>query len=386
MIDESATRDRQFMRLALAEAEKGWGATHPNPMVGAVIVEDGAVVAAGYHEAAGLPHAERVALDRLGRRPAVGATLYCTLEPCSTTGRTSPCTNAILESGIRRVVIGATDPNPRHAGRGLEILRAAGLEVVEGVEAESCRDLNLIFNHWITHAGAPFIAGKLALTLDGKIAASNGHSKWITGGAARADVMRWRRLFPAIGVGADTVLFDDPQLTSRPEGGEPWCPRRLVFDPQFRTVTDPLPGLYSDAWAERTVVVSSDPPAGTTAAALARAGVETWALGPAPDDPAYYPALGEALSAAGLNGLFLEGGGKLISRFLNAGALHYLFTYKAPKILGDSGARPGFEGRAPRSMEQAIRLRDVRYAILGEDVLTRGFLEVPGQTQPEEAS
>lgn len=367
-----------LMEVALEEARKGWGTTHPNPMVGALIVEGGEIVSRGYHAKAGMPHAEVEALRQLGRKPAPEAELVVTLEPCSTTGRTSPCTDAILEAGIRKVVVGATDPNPAHAGRGLALLRERGVAVVDGVKADACRDLNLIFNHWITHDGAPFIAGKLALTLDGMIAASNGHSKWVTGSEARADVMRWRRLFPAIGVGADTVLFDDPRLTSRlEEGQEPWAPRRFIFDPSFRTVKDDLPEVYTDRFREQTVVVCGEPPSGPIAERLEAAGVGVWALGVDPQSPEFFSSFSRALSEEGLVGLYLEGGGNLISRFINAGALHYLFTYKAPKILGDPDARPGFQGRRPRSMEQAIRLEHVQFAILGEDVLTRGFLKHP---------
>ncbi|HVU38461.1 MAG TPA: bifunctional diaminohydroxyphosphoribosylaminopyrimidine deaminase/5-amino-6-(5-phosphoribosylamino)uracil reductase RibD, partial [Opitutales bacterium] len=202
------------MSRALEAARRGWGDTHPNPMVGALIVENGRVVADGFHARAGEPHAEIIALRNLGRAPAPGATMYVTLEPCSTTGRTPPCTEAIIQAGLKRIAVGAADPNPQHAGQGLEILRRAGIEVISGVLAEDCADLNLIFNHWII-SQTPFLAGKIATTLDGRVGTRTRQSKWITGAAARRDAMRWRRLFPAVGVGAGTVLADDPQLTSR---------------------------------------------------------------------------------------------------------------------------------------------------------------------------
>ena len=224
-----------YMRRALELARQGWGATHPNPMVGALIVEDGEIVAEGFHTKAGEPHAEIMALRALGRKPEPGATLYVTLEPCCTTGRTPPCTEAIIAAGIRRVVVGATDPNPRHAGHGFEVLRAAGVEVVTNVLAAECADLNLIFNHWIVQK-RPLLAAKVATTIDGRIACRTGESKWITGEPARADVMRWRRLFPAIAVGAGTVASDDPQLTARLPEGE-WCPWRFVFDAALSTAT-----------------------------------------------------------------------------------------------------------------------------------------------------
>lgn len=245
----SAENQTGLMRRALEAARRGWGATHPNPMVGALIVEHGRVVADGYHARAGEPHAEVVALTNLGRAPAPGATLYVTLEPCSTTGRTPPCTEAIIRAGIKRVVAGAADPNPQHLGRGFALLRAAGVEVVEGVLAEECTDLNFIFNHWITKE-TPLIAGKIVTTLDGRVATSTGESQWITGAAARRDAMRWRRLFPAIGVGAGTVLADNPRLTSR-NRHERVVPATLHFRPHLadgdETAAPCLCGRVSEA-------------------------------------------------------------------------------------------------------------------------------------------
>ena len=243
--------DEFFMRRALALARSVWGNTHPNPMVGALIVEDGHVVAEGATAPDGGPHAERLALLNRGKTPRPGAALYVTLEPCSTQGRTGACTDAVIASGIKRVVVGATDPNPAHAGRGFEVLRAAGIEVISGVLERECADLNLIFNHWITHDG-PMLAAKVASTLDGKIACRTGESKWITNEHSRADVHRWRRLFPGIAVGAMTVLKDNPRLTARREGEPEWCPLRFVFDGLLRTVVDKnLPAVFTDEFRER---------------------------------------------------------------------------------------------------------------------------------------
>lgn len=192
----SAAEDEAFMRQALALARRNWGQTHPNPMVGALIVEEGRVVSEGSHAEDGGPHAERIALSTLGRRPREGAVLYVTLEPCSTTGRTGACTDAIIAAGIRRVVVGSPDPNPAHSGRGFDVLRSAGIDVVPGVLETDCADLNLIFNHWIRR-DTPLLAAKAGMTMDGKIACRTGESRWITNEASRADVHRWRRLFPA---------------------------------------------------------------------------------------------------------------------------------------------------------------------------------------------
>jgi diaminohydroxyphosphoribosylaminopyrimidine deaminase/5-amino-6-(5-phosphoribosylamino)uracil reductase len=357
-----------FMRRALEAARRGWGNTHPNPMVGALIVENGRVVADGFHARAGEPHAEVMALRNLGRAPAPEATLYVTLEPCSTTGRTPPCVEAIIRAGVRRVVAGATDPNPRHAGRGFKLLRAAGVEVVTGVLEEECTDLNLIFNHWIT-TGQPLFAGKIATTLDGRVATRTGESQWITGGAARRDGMRWRRLFPAVGAGAGTVLADNPQLTSRLDGRE-WRPVRLIFDRHLRTAVGKLPWVYGDAKEGQVIVVSGPAPPAALRSRLEKKGVIVWAL-PA-DERKYFSILREKCAAAGLTGALIEGGPGLLSAFLVAGEIDYLFAYRAPKFFADAEAKAAFTGPARPKLADAHTLAEVRHAILGDDQLMRG--------------
>ena len=217
-------------QLALRLARRGYGATSPNPMVGAVLVKGGKIIGRGWHRRAGLPHAEIEALrdaQKRGHNPR-GATLYVTLEPCCTHGRTPPCTDAIIAAGIKQVVVGATDPNPKHAGKGFKILRRAGIEVLWGVRpragalntanarrteiADECAKLNEAFNHWIVHR-TPFVTVKAAMTLDGKIATASGESKWITGEKARAHGMKLRQGSDAILVGINTILADDPSLT-----------------------------------------------------------------------------------------------------------------------------------------------------------------------------
>src|SRR5258708_2693494 len=206
----------EYMRSCLRLARRGYGATSPNPMVGAVLVKSDKILGRGWHRQAGQPHAEIEALDdarRRGHNPG-GATLYVTLEPCCTQGRTPPCTAALINHGIRRVVVGAIDPNPRHAGRGLGILRRAGLTVEQGVLGAECEHLNEPFNHWIQHR-LPFVTIKAAMTLDGKIATPSGESQWITGEPARAHAMKLRAGADAILVGINTILADDPALTVR---------------------------------------------------------------------------------------------------------------------------------------------------------------------------
>src|SRR5581483_9902888 len=225
--------DAAVMRLALRIARRAYGQTSPNPMVGAVLVKRGKLIGKGWHHRAGDPHAEIEALrdaEARGNNPK-GATLYVTLEPCCTQGRTPPCTDAIIAAGIKRVVVGATDPNPAHCGKAFRLLRCAGIEVIAGVLQGDAELLNESFNHWIVHR-TPFVTVKAAMTLDGKIATASGESKWITGEKARAYGMRLRQGNDAILVGINTVLADDPSLTARPTRNPK---RRIILDALART-------------------------------------------------------------------------------------------------------------------------------------------------------
>jgi diaminohydroxyphosphoribosylaminopyrimidine deaminase / 5-amino-6-(5-phosphoribosylamino)uracil reductase len=371
----SAADHEFFRRRALELARRAWGATHPNPMVGALIVENNEAVAEGFHERDGAPHAERLALQVLGRKPKPDAVLYVTLEPCSTPGRTGACTEAIIAAGIKRVVAGATDPNPAHAGRGFELLRAAGVEVTTGVLERDCADVNLIFNHWITR-GTPFFAAKSAVTLDGRIACRTGDSKWITGEVARADVMRWRRLFPAIAVGAGTILKDNPRLTAR-QGDEEWCPVRFVFDGLLRTVADRgLPQVYRDEFRDRTVVVTTPHGGMGYVRKLRESGVQVWIM------PTLTPRVGLAdfrkkCAEEKITGVFFEGGAQLVSEFLQARELDYLFVYRSPMLFADDKAKGMFSGLRTEKIENAVRLADVRHEPFGDDILMRGRVVYP---------
>lgn len=371
------------MRRALELARQGWGATHPNPMVGALIVEDGEIVAEGFHAKAGEPHAEIMALRALGRKPEAGATLYVTLEPCCTHGRTPPCTEAIVAAGIRRVVVGATDPNPRHAGHGFDQLREAGVEVVTGVLAPECADLNLIFNHWIVQQ-RPLLAAKVATTIDGRIACRTGESKWITGEAARADVMRWRRLFPAIAVGAGTVASDDPQLTARLPGGE-WCPLRFVFDAALSTATlNPLPRLYTDAHRERTIIVTSDRQHSVVVRKLLQLGVQVWLL-PVADGAVDMALFQERCVKEGIAGVLVEGGSRLFSGLLKSRSLDYLLSYRAPRLFADASSIPIATGLRVELPTVGLRLAEVQHAVFGDDQLMRGRIVYPENLELDES-
>ena len=380
----SSDTDEFFMRRAIAAAKRGWGDTHPNPLVGAVIVEAGEAVAEGHHARAGEPHAEIQALAALGRKPRAGATIYVTLEPCSTHGRTPPCTHALIEAGFARVVVGATDPNPAHAGHGFELLRAAGVEVVTGVLAADCADLNLIFNHWITTKG-PLFAAKSGVTLDGKVATRVGDSKWITGEAARANGHIWRRYFPAIAVGAGTVRADNPRLTARVDGVE-WCPWRFVFDGLLRTVTDKsMPGVYTDEFRERTIVVTTPHGGLGYVRKLNAMGVKAWVLNSS-TPKVNFQDFRARCAQEGIPGVFFEGGAQLLSELLQARELDYLFTYHAPVLFADDKGKAIFRGLRTEALENAIRLDQVRHEVHGVDALMRGFVRYPEKMFVDEAT
>ena len=372
----SVNLDEFFMRRAIALARQAWGCTHPNPLVGAVIVEDGQVVAEGFHAHDGGPHAERVALAALGRRPAQNATLYVTLEPCSTHGRTGACCDAIREAGIRRVVVGATDPNPAHAGQGFELLRANGVEVITGVLATECADLNLIFNHWIT-TGGPLLAAKVASTLDGKIACRSGESKWITGEAARADVHHWRRYFPGIAAGAMTILKDNPRLTARAPDGATWCPLRFVFDGLLRTANPTnLPHVYTDNYRDRTIVVTTPHGGMGYVRKLRDLGVQVWVMD-TPTQRVNFSDFRRRCTEEKVTGVYFEGGAQLISELLRSRQLDYLFAYRAPVLFADEKAKGMFTGLRPEVVDQAVRLAEVRQSMFGDDALMRGRVTYP---------
>src|SRR5688572_8194293 len=256
--DKFSEADEEFMRHALRLAQCGYGGTSPNPMVGAVIVRGGEIIGEGWHKRAGDAHAEVNAINsaRRGGKELRGATIYVTLEPCCTFGRTPPCTSALIESGIARVMVGAKDPNPKHSGQGLVLLRKAGIQVQAGLLGEDCARLNEVFNHWIK-TGRPFVICKSAMSLDGKIATNSGDSKWITGEKARAVGMKLRLGADAILAGVNTILRDDPALTLRAGAGlkvPVWKQlKRIVFDPSGRI---PLSArVLSDENAGATTVV-----------------------------------------------------------------------------------------------------------------------------------
>ncbi len=363
--------DAHFMRLALRLARRGLGAASPNPMVGAVLVKGGKIIGRGWHRRAGLPHAEIEALrdaQRPGSSPR-GAALYVTLEPCCTHGRTPPCTDSIIAAGIRRVIVGATDPNPRHAGKGFGILRRAGIEVVHGILSGECARLNEAFNHWIVRR-TPFVTVKAAMTLDGKIATASGESKWITGEKARLHGMKLRQASDAILVGVNTILADDPSLTARTKTADgrwkmPKPLRRIVLDSQART---PLTAkVMTDEFAAlTTIVVGKRAPKNRVAALAKRVNV---IVAPGSKPAVDLRRLLEKLGAENVTRLLVEGGGAVNASFLLGGFAHRVAFFYAPKILGGRDSRRAVGGEGATSLAEVIQLREVAWRRLGGDLL-----------------
>src|SRR5579883_2099169 len=361
----------EYMRQALQLARRGFGCTSPNPMVGAVLVRGGKVIGQGWHHRAGLPHAEIEALNNAWRRghQVRGSSLYVTLEPCSTFGRTPPCTNAIISAGIRKVFVGAIDPNPRHAGRGLVLLQRAGISVERGLLEEECEQLNEAFNYWVKR-GMPFVTVKAAMTLDGKIATRSGESKWITGTAARAWSMRLRQGVDAILVGINTVLADDPSLTVRipgasKRGQDRKTPRRVVLDSMARTPVDSKLVQDSDS-AATTVVVSRAAPRVRRRALASRVQV---LVAPGRSERIDVEWLLRKLGADGVTSLLVEGGGEVNASFLLGGFAQRVAFFYAPKILGGADALKAVAGKGARSLNEALQLLDVQWRRLGSDWL-----------------
>ncbi|MFH2005163.1 MAG: bifunctional diaminohydroxyphosphoribosylaminopyrimidine deaminase/5-amino-6-(5-phosphoribosylamino)uracil reductase RibD [bacterium] len=364
------TRDERFMALALREARRGEGRTRPNPPVGAVLVRGERVLARGYHARAGEDHAEAAALAQVGGR-APGAELFVTLEPCAHRGRTPPCTEAILQAGITRVVVGARDPNPRTDGRGIRRLRRAGVEVVVGVLAEPCARMIEGFE-MLVRAGRPLVVLKLAATLDGRIAARTGHSRWVTGEPARREVHHLRNRCDAILVGAGTITADNPALTCRiPRGRDPLrvvVSGRLSFPLDARVVTAAAPPGGPTA-----VVATTRRSDGKRAAALRARGAEVLRL-PSRRGRIDVGALLGELGARGVLSVLVEGGSDVTASFLEGGYVDRIVWFVAPKIVGGVDAIPAVGGRGAPRMDQALRLRELVVRRVGEDLMLDGRL------------
>ncbi|WP_370588119.1 bifunctional diaminohydroxyphosphoribosylaminopyrimidine deaminase/5-amino-6-(5-phosphoribosylamino)uracil reductase RibD [Trichocoleus sp. FACHB-591] len=365
-IDDHATIgtvfDRAMMQRCLELARRALGRTAPNPLVGAVIVKDGAIIGEGFHPQAGQPHAEVFALREAGDR-ARGATLYVNLEPCNHHGRTPPCSEAVVAAGLAKVVVGMVDPNPKVAGGGIARLQAAGIEVVTGVEAAACQELNEAFVHRILYH-QPFGILKYAMTLDGKIATNSGHSAWITGQAARAAVFQLRATCDAVIVGGNTVRLDNPLLTSRQVDGP--HPLRVVMS---RTLNLPEQAHLWQTAAAPTLVITEPGVKPEFQSLLRKLGVEVVELSPLmPAQVMTY------LYDRGFLSVLWECGGTLAAQAIADGAVQKVLAFIAPKIVGGSTAPSPVGDLGFLTMPQALPLEKLRWRAVGVDLLIEGYL------------
>lgn len=356
---------QDYMRRALELARKGMGYTSPNPMVGCVVVKEGKIITEGYHEKYGAFHAERNALTRC-EEDLTGAELYVTLEPCCHHGKTPPCTDIILERGIGKVYVGSMDPNPKVAGKGARILRDHGIEVETGLLEKECLALNEIFFHYIT-TGMPFVAMKYAMTLDGKIAAHTGDSKWVTGEEARQHVHRLRKQYHAILVGIGTVLADDPMLNCRIENNVD--PVRIVCDSKLRL---PLTSQLVKTAKEIPTIVAYATADREKAEALRQAGVEL--IHAERDGQVDFEALMKELGQREIDSVLIEGGGAIHGTVLTSGLAKKVYCYVAPKLIGGRDARSPVEGDGFSRMKEALPMTELEIRQLGEDLCISGYL------------
>ena len=357
--------DREYMLRAIELAKKGAGHTNPNPMVGAVIVKDGRVIGEGYHEQYGSLHAERNAFLHCSEN-AEGADMYVTLEPCCHYGKQPPCTLAVTEHKIRRVFVGSADPNPKVAGKGVKMLRDADIEVIEGFLKEECDALNPVFFHYIS-TGEPYIALKYAMTADGRIATDTGKSQWITGESARKYVHELRNYYTGILAGIGTVLADDPMLTCRLEGGR--NPVRIILDSNLSIPEESR--LVKSAGEVPLWIICGPDADREKAERLKAAGAEL-----------IYAALNEAgsisieaavceLGKRGIDGILVEGGGKVNASFVKAGKVNRIYSFLGAKIFGGTGRYTPVSGAGIDEVDEALQLSEPFVRLFGDDVMIR---------------
>ena len=339
-----AMTDNQWMQKALALAKKGWGKTSPNPMVGAILVRNGQEVGRGWHHRSGAAHAEILALEAAGRL-SKSSTLYVTLEPCCTHGKTPPCTRAIGQAGINKVVIASLDPNPNHKGKGVALLKDAGIDVIVGIEKEKSQKLNEAFACWIRHR-RPMVLLKMAMTMDGKIATKSGESKWITSNSSRNKVQKLRQWADAILVGGETVRNDNPQLLVRtPKNWHPQ-PIRLIISRSGNLGKSPH--VLKDGQAETQVRSVQS--------------AKEW------------NKLLLELGQLNVTSLLVEGGGEIAGTLLRHNLIDKVVLFIAPKILGGKNSRSVFAGPDPLSLNEAKTLKEMQFSKSGVDYQITGYL------------
>ncbi len=361
-------QDIEFMRHAMELAARGRGWVNPNPLVGAVIVRDGRILAEGWHERYGGLHAERNAFENC-KEDTAGATMYVTLEPCCHYGKTPPCTEAVIGHGIARVVVGLTDPNPLVAGKGIELLRGAGIEVETGVCEEELKRQNRVFLKYI-RSRMPWVVMKTAMTLDGKITACSGDSKWVTDVPARMRVQELRRLYMGIMVGSGTAVTDNPMLNCRLEGNVRQ-PVRMVVDSGARIAMDSR--LVTTARTGRVVVAHTDRALPEKLQKLSDCGVETL-LCNGRDGHVDCADMLARLGSMGIDSILLEGGGQLNETFLRNGLIDEVYAFVAPKLIGGREAKTPVEGAGFARMAEAVELQEVEVETIGKDILIHGLI------------
>ena len=362
--------DKAHLARAIELAQNGAGAVRPNPVVGAVVARDGEVLGEGWHQEFGAAHAEVNAIEACGLADLSGATLYVSLEPCCHEGKTPPCTEAILQAGLRRVVIASDDPTEKASGRGLGMLRDEGVEVViaDGELAARARLLNQAFRKH-ARVGRPWVLFKSAMTLDGKVATRTGDSKWISGETSRRLAHHWRASVDAVIVGIGTALADDPQLTARPDGLPaelPRQPRRVVFDTLARL--PPTSQLVAAAAEIPLTLVVSRAAGRAETDALEAAGVQVL-VATGENEPARVRSALDQLGAIGVAAVLLEGGPHLAGAFLDAGEIDEIRLFLAPLLLGGSAARDPLEGKGVERISEALRALTCECERVGEDLL-----------------
>ncbi|MBI5740845.1 MAG: bifunctional diaminohydroxyphosphoribosylaminopyrimidine deaminase/5-amino-6-(5-phosphoribosylamino)uracil reductase RibD [Nitrospirae bacterium] len=372
--------DEIYIRKTISLAARGKGRTSPNPMVGAIVVKGGKIIAAGYHRKAGTPHAEALALNRAGKE-AKGATLYINLEPCCHTGkRTPPCTGAIVRAGIKKVVVSMIDPNPQVAGKGLKELEKAGLRTLSGVMEEEAKKLNESFIKYITKK-RPFVILKIAQSLDGRIATASGESKWITGGKAREHVHKLRNELDAILVGSGTVIKDDPSLDCRTRGGR--NPYRIIVDSNLNIPLEAKVLRHDDG---KTIIATIDlnskfkiqnskllKAQQKKSDLLADMGVRILTV-KEKDGKVDLKSLMKELGRLEITSVMIEGGSTINASALASGIVDKVLIFVAPKIIGGTDSIPSIGGKSPALLKNAFTLKDLRMKKLGGDFLFEGYL------------
>lgn len=358
----------QYMHIALVLAARARGRTSPNPLVGAVIVQDNRIAGKGYHHAAGLPHAEVNALGEAGAA-ARGADLYLNLEPCSHCGRTPPCADAVIAAGIKRVYVGMEDPNPIVSGRGIQRLRSAGITVEEGILEHACRTLNEVFIKHIT-TGLPFVVLKAAASLDGRIAAESGDARWISNEASRLYVHRLRNQVDAILVGIGTVLKDDPQLTTRIPGRRGKDPTRIVVDSRLRI--PPRAKIFNSASTASVIIATTQDAPAAKIRSLEAQGAQVLVL--PGRNQVNLPLLMASLGRQDITSVLIEGGSRINTAALASGVVDKVLVFFAPAIIGGTRAPLLVAGEGAPSVTQALRLHSIRTRRFGDDVMIEGYV------------